>query len=75
MLLTETEHNLKLVQRLIAGWQNLFGQTVKNKAQQYQRRLQLAMVVVNVALLHGKERKSIEAKENKWQIPFPTSIY
>ena len=75
MLLTETEHNLKLVQRLIAGWQNLFGQTVKNKAQQYQRRLQLAMVVVNVVLLHGKARKNIEVKENKWQIQFPTSIY
>jgi hypothetical protein len=40
MLLTETEHNLKLVQRLIAEWQNLFGQTVKNKAQQYQKRPQ-----------------------------------
>ena len=75
MLLTETEHNLKLVQRLIAGWQNLFGQTVKNKAQQYQRRLQLAMVVVNVALLHGKAKRNIEDKENKWQIQFPTSIY
>ena len=75
MLLTETEHNLKLVQRFIAGWQNLFGQTVKNKAQQYQRKLQLAMVVVNVALLHGNERKNIEGKENKWQIQFPTSIY
>ena len=75
MLLTETEHNLKLVQRFIAGWQNLFGQTVKNKAQQYQRRLQLAMVGVNVALLHGKAKRSIEDKENKWQIQFPTSIY
>ena len=75
MLLTETEHNLKLVQRLIAGWQNLFGQTVKNKAQQYQRKLQLAMVVVNVALLHGKAKRNIEDKENKWQIQFPTSIY
>ena len=75
MLLTETEHNLKLVQRFIAGWQNLFGQTVKNKAQQYQRKLQLAMVVVNVALLHGKAKRSIEDKENKWQIQFPTSIY
>ena len=40
MLLTETEHNLKLVQRLIAEWQNLFGQTVKNKAQLYQKRPQ-----------------------------------
>ena len=75
MLLTETEHNLKLVQRFIAGWQNLFGQTVKNKAQQYQRKLQLAMVVVNVALLHGKAKRKIEDKENKWQIQFPTSIY
>ena len=75
MLLTDTEHNLKLVPRFIAGWQNLFGQTVKNKAQQYQRRLQLAMVGVNVALLHGKAKRNIEDKENKWQIPFPTSIY
>ena len=75
MLLTETEHNLKLVQRLIAEWQNLFGQTVRNKAQQYQKRPLLGMVVVNEALLHGKERKNIEGKENKWQIQFPTSIY
>jgi hypothetical protein len=35
----------------------------------------LAMVVVNVVLLHGKERKNIEVKENKWRIQFPISTY
>ena len=66
---------LKLVERLIAEWQNLFGQTVKNKAKQYQKRPLLAMVVVSVALLYGKVKRNTEVKENKWQIQFPTSIY
>jgi len=52
------------VERLIAEWQNLFGWMVRNKAQQYRKKLQSDMVDVNEDPLHGKGKRSIVVKVN-----------